>query len=126
MTNEITLAISALGVGGLLGALVKSVLDKRQYKFSKAFDYKESRYKAMMILMWIAMNPNEHELKQLRLHRPQIKNAKELENELNLEYHNAMLFASDTVLNNLMAFMKNKNPENWQHTVRAMKKDLYL
>lgn len=126
MTNEITLTLSALGIGGLLGALVKSILDKRQYKFSKAFDYKEARYKAMMILMWVAMNPNEHELKQLRLHRPQLKNTKDLEDELNLEYHNAMLFASDAVLSSLLVFMKDKNPDNWQRTVRAMKKDLYL
>lgn len=38
MQNEISLALSSLGIGGLLGVYAKSVLGKGQLKFSKVFD----------------------------------------------------------------------------------------
>jgi hypothetical protein len=62
MLNEIALIISSLGAGGLIGAFAKSFLDKRQFKFTKIFDYKEYRYKAMSILMLTAVNPSDYEL----------------------------------------------------------------
>ena len=39
MLNQLALILSSLGVGGLLGVFAKSVLDKRQLKFSKIFEY---------------------------------------------------------------------------------------
>lgn len=104
MLNEIALVISSLGVGGLLGAFAKSFLDKRHLKFTKVFDYKEARYKAMTILMLTAVNPSEYELAQLKMRRPEIGNVDDLDRELDLEYHNSMLFASKKVLKSFAAF----------------------
>jgi len=126
MINNIILVVSSLGVGGFLGVFVKSFLDKQYHKFSKVFEYKEVRYKAIMILMWVAMNPSKYEFEELIRHRPNLKSIEELNKELNLEYHNAMLFASDEVLNSLSIFLKQRNLENWKLTTRAMKKDLYI
>lgn len=42
MLNAIALVLSSLGIGRLLSAFAKSVLDKRQLKFSKVFDYKSA------------------------------------------------------------------------------------
>jgi len=72
MLTEITLVVSSLGVGGLLGAFAQSMFDKRQMKFSKVFDYNERRYHAIVILMWAAMNPTEYELAMLKLRRPEL------------------------------------------------------
>ncbi len=36
MWNEIALTLSSLGLGGQLGVFAKSVLDRRQLKFSKS------------------------------------------------------------------------------------------
>ena len=44
------LVVSSVGVGRLLGAYAKAVFDKRQFKFSKVFEYKEKRYRALVIL----------------------------------------------------------------------------
>jgi hypothetical protein len=66
MIDNIALLLSGLGVGGLLGVFAKSILDKRQFKFSKAFDYKEVRYQAITMLMLTAVNPSKYELAQLR------------------------------------------------------------
>lgn len=126
MLESVILVLSGLGIGGVLGVLAKSILDKRQFKFTKVFDYKEVRYKAIMILIWVAMNPNKYEFSMLHKHRPDLKNAKDLDNELNMEYHNAMLFASDEALEAFKTFTDNKSEENWKLVTRTMKKVLYL
>jgi len=49
-TNVISI-LSGLSVGGLIGAYAKAIFDKRQFRFTKAFEYKEARYKALTILI---------------------------------------------------------------------------
>jgi hypothetical protein len=126
MINEVALALSSLGVGGLLGVFAKSFLDKRQLKFSKVFDYKETRYKAITILMLTAVNPSKYELAQLKLRRPDMNGVEELSKELELEYQNAMLYASNRVLKNFEAFLTEKSLKNYRAVAQAMRKDLYL
>lgn len=121
-----SLLLSGLGVGGLVGAYAKSFLDQRQLKFSKVFDFKEARYKAIMILMWVAMHPDDHEFTMLKQHRPQIMGVAELDRELQLEYHNAMLYASDSVLDGLSRFIEQKDLAAWKAVTRAMRDDLYF
>jgi len=125
MLNQLALILSSLGIGGLLGAFAKSFLDKRQLKFSKVFDYKEVRYKAIAILMLAAVNPTKYDLAQLRIRRPEITDLDDLGRELDLEYHNAMLYASDSVLRNFEVFLKDKSMVNYEAVARAMRRDLY-
>jgi hypothetical protein len=124
--SSLALIISSLGIGGLLGAFAKAIFDKRQLRFSKVFDYKERRYQAIVILMWAALNLSGEELEELTKHWPDIKDAARLDRELELEYHNATLYASKKVRHHLRSFIDEKTLDNWQLTVAAMKKDLYL
>jgi hypothetical protein len=110
----------------LLGVFAKSVLDKRQLKFTKVFDCKETRYKALTILMLTAVNPSKYELAQLQRRRPDMNGVEDLYRELELEYHNAMLFASDKVLKHFAAFLQDKTMANYEAVARAMREDLYL
>ena len=66
MFNQLALALSSLGIGGLLGVFAKSALDKRQLKFPRSSDFKEVRYKAIGVLMLTAINPSKYELTQLK------------------------------------------------------------
>jgi hypothetical protein len=126
MLSNFTLVLSGLGIGSLLTLVAKSVLDKRQYRFSKVFEYKERRYQAILILMWTAMSPTDSAMENLQLRRPEIKNKDDLQDELQLEYHNAMLFASDAVLTAFDRFIRYKTSGHWKLVARAMKKDLYI
>jgi hypothetical protein len=126
MLSDIVSVLSGLGVGGLLGVFAKSFLDKRQLKFTKVFDYKETRYKALSILMLTAVNPSGYELTQLKRHRPDMNGVEDLDRELELEYHNAMLFASDKVLKHFAIFLQDKSMPNFEAVARAMRADLYL
>jgi hypothetical protein len=126
MLNEVIAILSGLGVGGLLGAFAKSILDKRQLKFTKVFDYKETRYKALTILMLTAVDPSKYKLDQLKRHRPDMDGLDDLHRELELEYHNAMLFASDKVLKNFAVFLRDMSMVNYETVAKAMREDLYL
>jgi hypothetical protein len=124
--NDLALIFSSLGVGGLLGAFAKSLLDKQQLRFTKLFDYKERRYQAIAIQMLTAASPSEYELAQLKMRRPDISGIEDLDKELELEYRNAMLYASDEVLRCFAAFLEEKSLENYRAVAQAMRKDLYL
>lgn len=126
MLSNVVAILSGLGVGGLLGVFAKSALDKRQLKFTKVFDYKETRYKALTILMLTAVDPSKYGLGQLKRHRPDMNGLDDLHRELELEYHNAMLFASDKVLRHFATFLRDKSMENYEVVARAMRADLYL
>ena len=126
MLSNVVAILSGLGVGGLLGVFAKSVLDKRQLKFTKVFDYKETRYKALTILMLTAVNASKYELAQLKRHRPDMNGIDDLHRELELEYHNAMLFASDKVLKHFAIFLRDMSMANYETVAKAMREDLYL
>lgn len=126
MIANITSILAGLGVGGLLGVYAKALLDKGQFRFTKAFEYKEIRYKALAILMLTAVSQSKYDLTQLMRRRPDICGPDDLDRELELEYHNAMIFASDKVLRSFSTFLQDKSMPNYEAVARAMRKDLYL
>lgn len=119
------LILSSLGLGGLLGIVVKSLLDRSKLRFDKVFEYKESRYKAMLILMWVAAKDSDFEYQKLREYRPTLHTRGDLHRELELEYYNAMLYASDRVLEALKLFLSHTDLEHWIAAAKAMRGDLY-
>jgi hypothetical protein len=76
--------------------------------------------------MLTAVNPSKYELAQLQRRRPDMNGVEDLYRELELEYHNAMLFASDKVLKHFAAFLQDKTMANYEAVARAMREDLYL
>lgn len=123
--NNWVVILTSLLSGGLLGVIIKAILDKRYHRFSQAFEFKQARYKAISILMLTATNPNKYELRQLKRHRPDIGGLKDLDRELEMEYYNSMLFASQKVTSALRAFINEKNLVNYQKVAQAMRKDTY-
>lgn len=72
-----------------------------------------------------AANPTKYDLAQLKLRRPEIADLDDLGRELELEYHKAMLFASDDVLRRFDVFLTDKSMANYEAVARAMRRDLY-
>jgi len=125
--SSLALVLSGLGIGGLLGAYAKALLDKQQLKFSQLFDFKQARYKAISVLIGAAIDPIESELANLRKHGyDDIKTPEDLDRLLRLEHHNALIFASDDVMRAFRAFLTDKSTVNWEEMARAIKRDLYL
>jgi hypothetical protein len=76
--------------------------------------------------MLTAINPSKYEMAQLKMRRPEIGGVQDLDKELELEYHNSMLFASNRVLRSFATFLAEKSLANYQAVAQAMRKDLYL
>ena len=79
--------ITSFDLGGFITLLVKSYLDNRSKKFEGEFSHKEKRYKALMILMWAAID-FDTELEKLKRYRPNIITKEILIKELQLELYN--------------------------------------
>ncbi len=56
-TEIITAIIASLGVGGLLGTWLQSFLQSRSKITDHNFEFKEKRYKAIMVLMYAYLDP---------------------------------------------------------------------
>jgi hypothetical protein len=65
-------------------------------------------------------------LRRSKIHRPEMSSTEDLDRELELEYHNAMLYSSDDVMRSFAAFLKDKSMAKYEAVARAMRRDLYL
>jgi hypothetical protein len=120
----LTAIIASLSLGGLLSVLLQNILQNRTKVFEQGFSFKETRYKAIMILMWADVNP-QSELKHLKVYRDDIPNQEALIRELKLELYNAVLYAGDEVLKALAIFIKDPHHQNYSRVALAMRRDLY-
>lgn len=77
-----------------------------------------------MILMFARLDPKK-ELEKLNYHRHDISNIADLENELDLELLNSLIFGSDKVVRALKKFKEDPTKENYLLTALAMRKDLW-
>ncbi len=82
MSWDILLSIfSIVGIGGIIGAFFTYWWNKRQEIELKNFEFKERRYKCIMILMYVYIKPDE--LKNLVHNRPDIRNIEDLKKRIN-------------------------------------------
>lgn len=120
------IVISVLGFvasAGIISACLTYVFDKRQKIAFREQEYKEMRYKAIVLQMKCLLIPSD--LKYLQLHRPDLKNMDDVKNEVETEWYNCLLFASDDVIQSLKEFIKNPNNLTYAKTVFAMRKDCW-
>lgn len=118
--------LSILGVVGIAGIVTTSLtyfFDKRkQIKFREQ-EYKEMRYKAMVLHMKVMLKPDD--LKYMQLHRPDLKTMEDVKNEVETELFNCLLFASDNVIKSLKEFILKPSNVTYAKTVFAMRKDCW-
>ncbi|NWG10867.1 hypothetical protein HXY33_03835 [Candidatus Bathyarchaeota archaeon] len=108
---------------GIVTTSLAYVFDKRkQIKFREQ-EYKEMRYKAMVLHMKVMLKPDD--LKYMQLRRPDLKNMEDVKNEVETELYNCLLFASDDVIKSLKEFILKPNNVTYVKTVFAMRKDCW-
>ncbi len=118
--------ISVLGVVGtasIISACLTYVFDKRKKIAFREQEYKEMRYKAMVLHMKCLLTPSD--LKYMQLHRPDLKNMADVKNEVETEWYNSLLYASDDVIKSLKEFIRKPDNMNYAKTVVAMRRDCW-
>ena len=124
MENVFTV-LGLLGIGGLLGNYIRILLERQNTALLQKQDYKEARYKCIMILALSLLDfeKNKYLLQQNR--REYIKTSDDLISELKIEWNNMLLFASDEVLLNMHNFIKCPSKSTFRIFAIAMRKDLW-
>jgi len=115
---------SAIGIGSLIAVMLKAIFDNINKVSEKNFDLKETRYKALIILMWTYINP-KREFDHLKLYRTDIKNIDYLRRELILELYEMLLYAGDNAIKIFKIFIEEPTYQNYTKVIVEMRKDLY-
>lgn len=128
MNIEIKDILSFLGsvsIGALLLDWLRFRLDKRKLENTKRHEYKEVRYKAVMMLMVSALDFEKNKA-MLHIHgRTTLNTLEDLMEELDIEWKNMILYANDEVLKTMGQFVREPTLNNFWKTTLEMRKDLY-
>jgi hypothetical protein len=116
--------ITALGLGGIAGAVVHYMVERRKQVQSHHFEFKQKRYGAILILMIARIGPRE-DMPKLTARRPDLAHMDDVIRELDVELLNGFLFASDPVIEALAAFNHEPSRRTLLAVADAMRRDLY-
>ena len=101
----ITALIAALGIGSILGAFFQSRFEQQKQVKQQEHELKQRRYGAILILLLTKLNPKTG-LTKTRAIRPDLQTVSDVANEIETEFLNSFLFASDEVIGALANFIK--------------------
>lgn len=124
MLNTIVSLITALGLGGLIGAFFQSRFEHRKHLNEQEHGLKHKRYLCILILMLTKLDPDSG-MRHMREHRPDLKDLNDLDSEIRMELLNAVLFASDDVVSAMAQFIERPGYSSYVKTVAAMRRDLW-
>lgn len=125
MTIENVVAIlGLLGLGGLISGYFTLIWQRRHAELSKYQEYKESRYKCIILLMHGVLDFERSRMDLLK-YGYNINEPKDLIALLRAEHVNAYLYASDEFLHALEDFISTPNEAHLYHTALTIRKDLW-
>jgi hypothetical protein len=116
--------LTAFGGGGVLGAYFQARFQQRTKVRGLEHDLKQKRYSAILILMLTKLNP-EVRLEKVHVIRPDLTTLTDIDNELSTELLNAVVFASQQVLEALAGFIRTPSKSTFVSTALAIRKDLW-
>jgi hypothetical protein len=117
-------AIGLLGVGGILGNYFQILWQRRSADLSKKQEFKETRYKCIILLMYSALD-FDRQKEHLVQHGRNFRTRGELLEELQTEWHNMILFASDDALKAVHSFIQSPAAARFKSAALAMRADLW-
>lgn len=125
MTLEAVLAIiGALGLGALIPKLFEVYSDEQKNKQQSRHEFKQVRYKAIILLMYAYLDFDKRNKFLLSQNR-NFRGRDELKEELLTEWTNMVLYASDSVILAMRSFIEQPIENNFIAVSLAMRKDLY-
>lgn len=127
MTLSLQIIISlltAIGIGGILGAYFQSRFQRQKEVSEDIHNLKRQRYGAILIQMLTILNP-ERGLSKVHAFRPDLKNVDDFKEEIKTEILHSVLFANDEVIKSLVEFIRKPNHASYIKTVVSMRKDLW-
>ena len=122
--------IGAAGIGGIIGAYLKHVLDRRRELDLRIQTINEEKYRSILVYMRCLLKPEA--LPHFQIQDKQIYEFKREQDvrkyalqKLEEYYYNGFLYASDDVLIKLNQFMDIPADGSFLRVAMAMRKDLW-
>lgn len=123
-TENVLSALGLLGIGGAIGTYLRIVWERRNSAQLQKQDFKDARYKCIIMLMYTLLDFEKRNVGLGKFGR-NFSTSQDLADEIKAEWHNAILFASDEVLENLYSFIRSPSPASFKKTALSMRKDLW-
>lgn len=117
-------AIGLLGIGGLLGNYFQIHWQRRSAALSQKQEFKETRYKCIIMLMYVSLDFDKRGLGLEKFGR-NFRSRNEVLEELQTEWHNMILFASDGALKAVHSFIQSPSAPRFKAAALAMRADLW-
>lgn len=128
--KQIIPLIAALGIGSIIGIVIKHALDRNAELRIKLKTINEEKYRTVLIYMSIILDPknkNHFILNDNILYG--LKNETEIRDyalsKLKEYYYQSLLYASDNVMKSFKLFLLTQSRENYILTAREMRVDLW-
>lgn len=116
--------LGLLGIGGVIGTYFRIQWERRNTALLQKQEFKETRYKCLIMLMWACLDFDKRGA-GLEQYGRNFKSVDDIIDELRAEWHNAILFASDEVLQAMHDFIKQPTIDHFKRSALAMRKDLW-
>jgi hypothetical protein len=129
--TNITTILSLVGVGTLVGIIIKYFLDIKKEKRLQNQKIKEDKYRSTVVYMRSYLNPEHVTRGFYHFSDPSISNLSGENLKLRLlenikeNYFEILLYASDDVILSIKDFIKDPSKKNWLQTIISMRKDLW-
>lgn len=128
--NNIIPLVGGLGIGSILGVIVKHLLDRNTELKIKLKSINEEKYRTILIYMSIILNPLN---KDHFILNDQILYSLATENDireysiskLHEYYYQSLLYASDDVMRSFKSFLNDPTRENYISSAQKMRIDLW-
>lgn len=122
--EDIVKVVGLLGLGGLIGTYFRILWERRNTALIQKQEFKETRYKCIILLMHGALDFDKNK-PMLNQHGRNFQSIDELIDEIKAEWHNMILYASEEVLSESHAFIKNPSQTSFRKVALAMRSDLW-
>jgi len=128
-TETIFSTLSLLGIGGIIGAYIKNLLDKRKELDFKLNELNEGKFRSILVFMSILLRPENK--KHFTVDDKYLQNLSEEDTKkhcimkIQEYYYHSMLYASDDVIKSIKSFIQNQNRENYVKVTKEMRVDLW-
>ena len=123
--ESVATVLGLLGLGGLLGTYFRILWERQNSALLQKQEFKETRYKCIIVLLLSYLDFEKNKPMLHQHGRPYIKTIEDLKEELQLEWNNMILFASNRVLSTMNKFIEKPTQSNFRLVALAMRKDLW-
>lgn len=116
--------LTVLGIGSVVGTYFQSMFQHRKKNGEQEHELKRKRYACILMLMLTQLDPRTG-LRHVKELRPDLRDPSDVENEIEVELLNSVLFARDDVIKSMSEFARTPNYSSYVKVAASMRRDLW-